>query len=95
MVSVASSRPWRAAQQALLLGLLFLAGLALSRLLYEGLFPRALWLARPLPAVLLASLVSVAGWLAWRLGAHRLPPVPVWAFTPLLLNLLFLFRSHR
>lgn len=90
MAPLTTSRLPRALQQALLLSLLFVSGLALSRLLYEGLFPNALWLARPLPVTLLALLVSLAVWLPWRLARHSQPRIPVWVFTPLLLNLLYL-----
>ena len=66
----------------------FTAGLALTRLLYEGLFPQALWLARPFPVFLIASFVAILGWFVWRAVPSTLPPS---SFLPLLLNLIFLF----
>ena len=41
--------------------LAFVGGLALSRLLYEGLFPHAELLSRPLPVFLLGALTAVLG----------------------------------
>lgn len=70
--------------------LFFLATLALTRLLYEAAFPRLLWLARPLPALLGAALVGVAGGWLWPRFTHRFP-LPVTVLLPLLLNLLYLF----
>jgi hypothetical protein len=67
------------------------AGLALSRLLYEGLFPQALWLGRPAPALLLALGAAVIGWLVWRPLARRLTAWPAaLIFLPFLLNLAYL-----
>lgn len=67
-------------------------GLALSRLLFEGLFPKALWLGRPVPVVLLTAGVAFVGGLIWRLLARRLTPWPAAViFLPLLLNLAYLF----
>ncbi|MBE7530048.1 MAG: DUF2723 domain-containing protein [Chloroflexi bacterium] len=67
----------------------FIAGLALSRLLYEGFFPQLLWLARPLVALPFAALTAYAVWLVWLKWARQLPPL---AFSSLLLNLLWLFN---
>lgn len=66
---------------------LFVGGLAVTRLLYELLFPRWLWLARPLPALLLTLVIAGAGWWAIRRYA---PSKPTAAWLPLLLNLLYL-----
>ncbi|MCP4425823.1 MAG: DUF2723 domain-containing protein [Chloroflexi bacterium] len=62
--------------------LLFLAGLAATRLLYEGFFPQLIWLGRPFPAFFFALIVA---WLTCPL-AHSS------ACLPLLLNLLYLFE---
>ena len=64
-----------------------LGGLALIRLLYEALFPSALWLGRPAPALLLALMVGVAGWGGWRWLAERRGAAGALApLLPLLLN---------
>jgi hypothetical protein len=64
----------------------FVAGLALTRLLFEWRFPDWLWLGRPLPAVALALVVAlVAGLLLRRAGS-----VAAMASLPLLLNLFWL-----
>lgn len=75
---------------ALVAACCFVAGLALSRLLYEGLFPTWSWAGRPLPAVALGVIVAVAGagavaWAGRRLGASL-----TLAALPLLLNLFWL-----
>jgi hypothetical protein len=44
----------------------FLAGLAASRILFDLLFPKALWLGRPAPALLFAAIFALIGWLLWR-----------------------------
>ncbi len=77
------------AGQFTLFFLAFIAGLALSRLLYEGFFPQLLWLARPLVALPFAALTAYAVWLVWLKWARQLPPL---AFSSLLLNLLWLFN---
>lgn len=66
--------------------------LGASRVAYEALFPRALWLGRA-PAVLgLALLAGVLALLLWRWLAARFSPGAALApFLPLLLPLLFLF----
>ena len=46
--------------------LLFLAGLASGRILYELAFPHLLWLGRLLPALLFATLVATLLWVLWR-----------------------------
>ncbi|NJN54472.1 MAG: DUF2723 domain-containing protein, partial [Anaerolineae bacterium] len=76
------------AGQFTLFFLTFVAGLALSRLLYEGFFPRLLWLARPFVALPFAALIATIIWLIW---LKWLRPHPL-AFSPLLLNLLWLFN---
>ncbi len=93
MATTVAPRPRSLPEQLLVALLFFVGGLAMTRLLYEGLFPRALGLARPLPVFLLALLVALLGWLGWRLLARLTPaPAPAWAFAPLLLNLLYLFN---
>ena len=84
--------------------LFFITGLALSRLLYEGLFPRFLWLSRPLPIFLLAGILAVAAWFTYpAIFRRNLPssqeqpsqPLTVAAvLSPLLLNLFYLFDSQ-
>jgi len=74
-------------------GLAFLCtligGLALVRLLYEALFPAALWLGRPWPALLLALSLGVAGWGGWRWRAGRWgAPGALAPLVPLLLNVI-------
>ena len=77
----------------LALGLGYVAGLATIRVLYEALFPAALWLARPGPALLLALLPAGAVYAAWRWLARRggQPLAALAALLPLLLNLVYLF----
>ena len=74
------------------------AGLALTRLLYEGLFPRFLWLGRPLPVFFLTGTLTVIGWLGWYALYSRRSQKNGQLFlttsavlSPLLLNLLYLF----
>ena len=50
----------------------FVFGLALSRILYEGLFPRALSLGRPLAALAFGFISALLGWLLWRLLSKKL-----------------------
>ena len=78
--------------------LFIIAGLASSRLLYEGLFPRFLWLGRRLPVFLLAGALAAVAWLAWYALYNRDPQRNRQQFlatsavlSPLLLNLLYLF----
>src|SRR5690606_26165800 len=62
-------------------------GLGLSRVLYEALFPQAVWLGRPAAAVALALLAGLAGLLLGRALARRVGSVASLApFLPLLLN---------
>ncbi|MCL4263993.1 MAG: DUF2723 domain-containing protein [Anaerolineae bacterium] len=77
------------AGQFTLFFLAFIAGLALSRLWYEGFFPRLVWLGRPFIALPFAALTAYAIWLVWLKWANRLPPL---ILSPLLLNLLWLFN---
>ena len=78
--------------------LFIVGGLALSRLLYEGLFPRFLILGRPLPAFLLAGIAAAIAWLAWyalydrhsQTGKQKILTTSA-ILSPLLLNLLYLF----
>ena len=77
--------------------LLFLTGLALTRLLYEAAFPSLLWLAQPVPVFLLALLFAVIGQLMWRVGSSQSgeaieDPLSVWTLAPLLLNLVFILN---
>jgi hypothetical protein len=67
--------------------LLFIFGLALSRLSYEALFPRWSGLARPFPSLSLAFFVSLLGIWVWR---RRFSRFPASCALPLLLNLLWL-----
>lgn len=66
---------------------LFIGGLAASRILYEALFPRWLWLGRPLPAFGLAAMVAFAG---WSLYGRARAAFPALLLSPLLLNLIYL-----
>ena len=81
--------------------LFFIAGLALCRLFYEALFPRFLWLGRPLPAFLLAGGLGVVGWLSRPAVSRRISQnigpyffITTASFSPLLLNLYYLFDSR-
>src|SRR5690606_13382405 len=68
------------------------AGLAVSRLLFEGLFPAATWAGRPAGALGLGAVGGfIAGGLAWRQGSEsgRMPALGV-VLPPLLLNLIWL-----
>ncbi|MFN2204638.1 MAG: protein O-mannosyl-transferase family [Candidatus Promineifilaceae bacterium] len=78
--------------------LFVIAGLAFSRLLYEGLFPRFVILGRPLPALLIAGSVAAAAWITWYVLYDRRLQSAGQAFLnsaaallPLLLNLFYLF----
>ena len=68
--------------------LTFVGWLAASRILYEGLFPRWLWLGRPFLTLTLTAILTLLTWLLWtRWGQKTIAPV---LFTPLLLNLIYL-----
>ncbi|MCB8943890.1 MAG: DUF2723 domain-containing protein [Ardenticatenaceae bacterium] len=68
--------------------LLFIFSLAATRLLYEGIFPNWLWLARPFPATLFALALT----LIIHLLLSPLSPLPSSLLTPLLLNLFVIFN---
>ena len=59
-----SARVWLAA--AFAAGCWFVGGLAVSRLLYEGLFPAGGWLGRPVGAIGLGLLAAAVGGVMWR-----------------------------
>ncbi len=50
----------------------FVFGLALSRIIYEGFFPRALWLGRPLAALTFGFIGAILGWWLWRYLCRKL-----------------------
>lgn len=54
----------------------FLFGLAVSRILYEGFFPSLNLLGRPMSALAIGFIFSIAGWLTWRRLAARLQRPP-------------------
>ena len=64
----------------------FVGGLALSRILYEGLFPYLLWLGQPLYVIIFASLAAFLGTDIWQ--RQKLQAA---ALLPILLNLIYLF----
>ena len=71
----------------------FVGGLAVSRLLYEGLFPVGGWLGRPAVALGLGAIAAIAGAVVamrWRNGPDNTAAPRILAFTPLLLNLVWL-----
>jgi len=68
--------------------LTFIGWLATSRILYEGLFPRWLWLGRPFLTLTFTAILTFVTWLAWQRWAERL--LSPLALTPLLLNLIYL-----
>lgn len=63
----------------------FVAGLAISRLLFEAMFPTWGWIGRPIPASAIAAIAAVVG----ALIARRWKIHPA-AFLPLLINLFWL-----
>ena len=68
--------------------LTFVGWLAASRILYEGLFPRWLWLGRPFVTLTMTSVLTLFTWLLWaRWGQKTVAPV---LFSPLLLNFIYL-----
>jgi hypothetical protein len=71
------------------LGCLLMGGLTAVRLLYEGLFPLALWLGNPVVAVIVAASMTL---LAAVVGGRVLRLSATLAFTPLLLNVVYLFE---
>ena len=74
---------------------LFVGGLAVTRLAYEAFFPRWTWLAQPLPAISLALLLTLlAGGVWYAFSLEQKHNFSAWAFFPLLLNLLYLFRPE-
>lgn len=68
--------------------LTFVGWLAASRILYEGLFPRWLWLGRPFFTLTLTAALTFLTWLLWQRGwQQNVSPVQL---SPLLLNLIYL-----
>ncbi|MEZ4590700.1 MAG: DUF2723 domain-containing protein [Chloroflexota bacterium] len=68
--------------------LTFIGWLAASRILYEGLFPRWLWLGRPFLTLTFTAILTFATWLLWQRNWPRvLSPI---VLSPLLLNLIYL-----
>lgn len=65
---------------------LFIGGLATSRILYEWLFPRWLWLGSPL---LVFPLVTAVTFIIWLLIGRRIGARGMW-LAPLLLNFIYL-----
>ncbi len=61
-----SINTWRNLAAATVALMSFVLGLALSRILYEGFFPRALWLGRPLAGLFIGLIGAIFGWLLWR-----------------------------
>lgn len=71
--------------------LAFIGGLAWSRILYEWLFPRAWWLARPYGALPFAAVVAFVVWAVWMQQRGAAPsPFQALTLSPLFLNLLWL-----
>lgn len=68
----------------------FVAGLALSRLLYEGLFPAWGWMGRPIPVLATAALIALAGTWGAQQAIRRGGAATALAGTPLLINLIWL-----
>lgn len=68
----------------------FVAGLALSRLLFEGLFPIWGWMGRPIPALATAALIALAGAWGTRQAIRHGGPSTALAGLPLLINLVWL-----
>ncbi|MCB8928257.1 MAG: DUF2723 domain-containing protein [Ardenticatenaceae bacterium] len=68
--------------------LTFVGWLAASRILYEGLFPRWLWLGRPFLTLTFTAILTFITWLLWQQKPqwHISPLV----LSPLLLNLIYL-----
>ncbi|HNS41014.1 MAG TPA: DUF2723 domain-containing protein, partial [Promineifilum sp.] len=68
----------------------FVVGLALSRLLFEGLFPAWSWLGRPFPALVLAIVAAVLSAWGGAYLARRWGAAVALTALPLLLNVLWL-----
>jgi hypothetical protein len=88
-----ADHPARRLAPALAAACWFVAGLALTRLLYEGFFPAASFLGRPLPVVGLGLLSAAVGaaLVSGRIKLAGVPPaLRAVAFWPLLLNLVWL-----
>lgn len=68
----------------------FVAGLALSRLLYEGLFPAWGWMGRAFPALATAALIALAGAWGTRQAIRHGGPSTALVGLPLLINLVWL-----
>ena len=68
--------------------LIFVGWLAASRIAYEGLFPRWLWLGRPFLTLTFTAIATFITWLLWQQKPqwHISPLV----LSPLLLNLIYL-----
>lgn len=101
MTPIGHSRGFWPARHALALILFFIAGLAISRLLYEATFPRMLFLAFVAPVTLFALLMGLLGWLCWMWVNRRAQGVtnwrrdrqdslPAWSLIPFAINLLYL-----
>ncbi|VAW34114.1 hypothetical protein MNBD_CHLOROFLEXI01-5112, partial [hydrothermal vent metagenome] len=68
--------------------LTFVGWLAASRILYEGLFPRWLWLGRPFLTLTFTAIATLLTWMFWqRWGQNKLSSVHL---LPLLLNFIYL-----
>ena len=83
--------------RALAFVLLFLTGLAITRLLYEVFFSNLLWLGRPAPVFFLALLFAGMGLILWHRSTRKMEtrlntPLSIWVLTPLLLNLVWIFN---
>lgn len=68
--------------------LVFVGWLAASRILYEGFFPRPLWLGRPFLTLSLTAIFTFVSWLIWQRGAQK--SVAPLVLLPLLLNFIYL-----
>ncbi len=88
MGSNSRQRLYRIGHQVSRFSLFFIFSLATSRLLYEWLFPRWLWLARPFPGLLFATALTL---ILFALPLPLRSPAPL---LPLLLNLLTLFSAN-
>ncbi len=99
MARCETARYGRYAAHVFTFSMFFIAGLAISRLLYEAAFPYLLRLARPIFVLPLAFLTGIAGWFCWHWLNQRSKSVNkvaqgsvvAWTFLPFLINLAFLF----